>query len=325
MNGIGCSADSVLPDTGVDAGIDANEGDGLKPDTIFPDAQKLDMLQQDTIQPDMLVADAPSSDYGQVVVGTFVTISAGTFTMGSPPSEACRGSNETQHQVTLTNDFEISKYEVTQQEFQALMGYNPSYFLSCGNDCPVEQVNWHQAAAYCNALSTQKGYSQCYACTGGGPSITCSEALAYSGQNIYRCSGYRLPTEAEWEYAYRAGTTTAFYSGGITSCSSDLNANDIGWYVANSGGKTHPVGLKQANTWGLYDMAGNAWEWCHDWYGTYGSSAATDPWGTSISSGRVLRGGTWKYNAKFMRAASRYLNNPPIHSDWIGFRPCRTK
>lgn len=155
--------------------------------------------------------------------------------------------------------------------------------LGSTTDCPVEYVNWNEAATYCNALSSQKGLDQCYTCTGSGPSVTCSEATAYSGIKIFDCPGYRLPTDAEWEYAYRAGSTTAFYpsdgnSGTITDCDNDPNADKIGWYrynsavtyagcenLSSSGGDPcsgpHPVGQKAPNAWGLYDMGGNVYEY----------------------------------------------------------------
>jgi len=271
----------------------------------------------------------------------WVVISPGKFQMGSPLSEPCRLTNEMQHQVTLTNSFEIMNTEVTQGQFSSLMGYNPSFFPSCGGICPVEQVSWHDAVAYCNALSTKAGLMACYTCSGSGASLSCQETTATQGKGIYNCKGYRLPTEAEWEYAYRAGTTTAFYNGGITSCSSaDSNANSIAWYRFNSkvtypgcknlmsvGGNkcsgTHPVGKKTANAWGLYDMAGNVFEWCHDRGGSYPSASVTDPVGTSGVS-RVLRGGSWYTSPNPLRAAIRGDGKPTLKSSYFGFRCSRT-
>ncbi len=298
----------------------AKQPDAGVPDLPPPDASVPDASVPDAAQPDA----ATAQDGGTVVKGKWTTIPGGTFQMGSPSSEKCRYSSETQHQVTLTHKFEIMSTEVTQAQFSSLMSYSPSYFSSCGGTCPVEKVNWHEAAAYANALSAQKGKAKCYACTGSDGSVTCSEASTYAGKKVYTCPGYRLPTEAEWEYAYRAGTSTAFYNGGITSCyGKDPNLDKIGWYDQNSSSKTHPVGGKAPNAWGLYDMAGNVWEWCHDRYGTYPSSSVTDPVGTA-GSNRVKRGGGWYYYAAYARAADRYNSSPGDRNTYLGIRLARS-
>ena len=272
------------------------------------------------------------------------TIPAGCFMMGSPTTEACRaktapwphstyvGFHEDQHPVRLTHSFIISELEVTQGQFKALMGYNPSYASSTDPKClgckcgltqcycgssetcdknPVDLHSWYEGAAYCNTLSQQAGLKPCYQCMGTGKTITCQEAPGYGLSGVYKCPGYRLPTEAEWEYAYRAGTKTAYYSGPNNpdpkvclcnygpSCGDDSNLSLIAWWSRNMGGTIHPGGLKQRNGWGLADMSGNLAEICHDWSGKYhvplDGSAVMDPWGVdaaqAMGKARVGRGG----------------------------------
>ena len=166
--------------------------------------------------------------------------------MGISPSQQSWQADRNLHKVTLTNSFDLSKTEVTQQQYQALMDKSPSSNSGCA-DCPVENVSWIDAIKFANALSQKAGLPKCYSDVG--------EVIG--GSTIYACKGYRLPTEAEWEYAARAGTKGAHYG----------NLNDIAWYKINSGNKTHPVGKKTPNAFGLYDMLGNVWEWCHDRYG----------------------------------------------------------
>jgi formylglycine-generating enzyme required for sulfatase activity len=253
-----------------------------------------------------------------------VSITAGTFTMGSPASEPGRQWNETQHEVTLTRDFAIQPTEVTQGQFETLMRYNPSYFASCGSDCPVETVSWHEAAAYANAVSASEGFAECYECTGSGASVSCS--LDASFATPYDCPGYRLPTEAEWEYAARAGTTGGTYNGTstLTGCESPNAVLDpIAWFCGNASSTTHPVGGKTANAWGLYDMLGNVWEWCHDWSDAYPGDV-TDPWGPVTGSSRMFRGGSWGNDAGDARAASRTGSDPGGRADGIGFRLARS-
>ncbi|MCK5805101.1 MAG: formylglycine-generating enzyme family protein [Lentisphaeria bacterium] len=273
----------------------------------------------------------------QPVPGTWVAIPAGRFTMGSLPSDACYESNQDQHDVTLTNAFEMQDTEVTQEQFAELMGYNPAAFTTCGIDCPVEMVNWHEAVAYCNALSGWAGLATCYQCSGGGTDVTCGEVSPYDGQNIYTCPGYRLPTEAEWEYAYRAGSTSGLYNGpsdrSACHACSDSTADGMAWYICNSSGTTHPVKQKDPNQWMLYDMAGNVWEWCHDWYSpNLGSAAVTDPWGppNGPEPERLVRGGGWGLHAYTLRAAFRNEHVDPMERSWnsghasFGFRCVRS-
>jgi formylglycine-generating enzyme required for sulfatase activity len=273
----------------------------------------------------------------QLVTPSWVTISSGSFVMGSPASEPCRehwGGRETQHTVTLLQNYKIQTTEVTLGQFRSLMGYQPDdlgNFPPCGHsNCPAVELNWHQSVAYCNGLSAQKGLAKCYTCTGNGKSVSCHESPAYSKQKIYDCPGYRLPTEAEWEYAYRAGSTTAYYNGPSdpTTCSpynkKDANAEKIAWYGL-TGSRVRFVGQKQNNAWGLFDMAGNAWERCHDrWQYDLGSSAAINPSGASTGTKRVNRGGSVYDRAFFVRAAFRLGRDQGLNLPQTGFRCVRT-
>ena len=253
-----------------------------------------------------------------------VLIPAGTFTMGSPTEELGRDSDEAQHQVTLTKAIYVSKYEVTQSEWQAVMSWNESY--SQGPNLPVEQVTWYDAASYCNQRSTQDGFTPVYAITGAtfsGPHIA-SATVAWN----QAANGYRLLTEAEWEYACRAGSTTAFCSGPIVSgawvCRYEANLDLVGWYCANAPTGSHDVGAKAANAWGLKDMHGNVYEWCWDWRAErYSSGSVVDPVGPSSGVYRVIRGGSWGWYAHACRSASRMGANPIGAMDGVGLRVAR--
>jgi formylglycine-generating enzyme required for sulfatase activity len=243
----------------------------------------------------------------------YVRIEAGEFTMGSPAGEWGHFDDEVQHQVTITRAFAMKATEVTQAEWQAVMGNNPSDFAACGGNCPVESVSWYDAVDYVNRLSDNEGLARCYAN---------DRERTFAGLD---CPGYRLPTEAEWEYAARAGTQTAFYTGGITgSGCGDPNLDLAGWYCGNAGDTTHPVGLKQVNAWGLYDMHGNVWEWVQDWFRDYPAGAAVDPLGPAAGLIRVGRGGSWRDDAQYARAASRFDSTPDYRYVNFGFRPARS-
>ena len=254
------------------------------------------------------------------------TIPAGCFTMGSPKGEPCRGGDETQHQVTLSRAFELMATEVTQQQFKSLMGHNPSYFSSCGKDCPVDYLSWHMAASYCNALSAAQGRPQCYYCKGGPTSVTCEERKTYAGGAIYGCPGYRLPTEAEWEYAYRAGTSSPLYNGPVTHCyNKDPGVAKIAWYGGNAGNTPHTVGGRQPNAWGLYDMAGNVTEYVHDRFiKQLGAAAVKDPAGGSDPSRRGFRGGDCSRPPAMVRAAFRLNGSPATRYSYLGVRCARS-
>ena len=231
-----------------------------------------------------------------------IWINGGTFTMGSPAAESGRSGNEgPQRQVTLSS-FYIGRYEITQAEYQEIMGANPSSFK--GQDLPVETVSWFDAIDYCNRRSEKEGLIPVY--TISGNSVRWNE----------NANGYRLPSEAEWEFACRAGSQTPFYTG--------TSVNEAGWHSGNSGGRTHPVGTKQPNSWGLYDMHGNVLEWCWDWLGTYSGEAQTDPRGAISGSSRVYRGGCFRFEAHQSRSAFRFGNHPNLRVFLVGLRVARS-
>jgi formylglycine-generating enzyme required for sulfatase activity len=224
-------------------------------------------------------AQAPVMRTGQTKVIpkdglTYVWIEPGTFIMGcSPGDRECPPNEGPPHQVTITAGFWIGQTDVTQLAWRQVKGTDPSYFK--GSQLPVETVNWNEAQSYCQAV------------------------------------GMRLPTEAEWEYAARAGSTGSRYA----------DIDQIGWYSANSGGKTHQVMQKQPNAWGLYDMLGNVWQWTEDWYAdTYSGSAETDPHGPASGKYRALRGGSWYFDPAYLRASFRSWLVQEFRLYDIGFR-----
>lgn len=224
-------------------------------------------------------------------------IPPGTFTMGSPETEFDRSTNESpQTVVTLSQGFWMERYEVTQWEYTSLMGTNPAVFIFTGDtNQPVEQVSWFDAYTYCARLTVQ-------------------ERAAGRVPAGYE---YRLATEAEWEYAARAGTTTRFSFGDDPTYALLPN---YAWFNGDSGGSSHDVGTRLANPWGLYDMAGNVWEWCADWYGPYPGGTAKDPTGPDIGSSKVMRGGSWHFPGGDARSADREFNGPDFASFGIGIR-----
>ncbi len=214
----------------------------------------------------------------------FVPIRPGEFEMGRSPGDGCYEGEEPQHHVRITQGFEMGKYLVTQAMWEVVMSTNPSHFE--GADRPVEMVSWNDIEEFLQRMNAKN--------------------------DGYR---YRLPTEAEWEYAARAGSTSARYG--------ELNA--VAWYDDNSGKETHPVGHKQPNAWGLYDMLGNLWEWVQDWFDEnyYEHSPDTDPPGPSLRGARVVRGGSWGSNAESVRTSVRLNVWPGLRDDNIGFRCVR--
>ena len=270
-----------------------------------------------------------ASEWGEDTWGVFASfrvgdvlqkmrwVPAGTFWMGSPENEAGRDDDETRHLVTLQKGFWLADTPCTQELWQEVMGKNPSYFVSPQR--PVEQVSWEDTQEFFEALEERL------------PSFRA-----------------RLPTEAEWEHACRAGRETATWKGDLEILGEN-NApllDSIGWYGGNSmqnfelekgynssgwkelqypGGNagTHPVGQKTPNPWGLYDMLGNVFEWCEDWFGLIPSTPATDPGGAERGSGRVIRGGSWFSDARYVRAACRSGGGPGLRGFYLGFRLAR--
>jgi formylglycine-generating enzyme required for sulfatase activity len=215
-------------------------------------------------------------------------IPPGTFQMGcimGSNQYGCHSSTLPVHAVTLTRAFYLGRYELTQAQWTAKMGSNPSWFQGQSDSAarPVESVWWTAVQGYLGA------------------------------------TGFRLPTEAEWEYACRAGTQTPFYNGS----QDDNTLGNLAWYSLNSGGQTHAVGGKQANGFGLYDMLGNVWEWVNDWYGTYPSTAQTDPTGPASALYRVVRGGSWYYPSGSARSSNRTPGTPNYQVQNVGFRVAR--
>jgi formylglycine-generating enzyme required for sulfatase activity len=286
---------------------------------------------------------------GVLVPTGWVCIPAGQFTMGSPGDEAARYQlpgderriREPPREVTISRPFLMSATEISQGEWFTLFQNKPAE--NWGRDapcdeCPVEYVNWFEAAAYANTLSYLDGATQCYGamCTGragetGPQGYGCHPYVTFVG---VECDGYRLPTEAEWEYAARAGTTTAWWRGDAVE---DLAA--IGWYEANTGPprETQDAGLKPSNSWGLYDVYGNVYEWVHDWWyfefdegvvDPIGASGAPDPNGddppSNVAHTRVYRGGSIYSDPVETRSAYRGSGGPHYRSGGIGFRVVRT-
>jgi eukaryotic-like serine/threonine-protein kinase len=228
--------------------------------------------------------DIPDSSTNSIGI-QMKMIPTGSFIMGA--EKGCFIHEKPKHQVTITKPFLLGIYPVTQVQYSKIMGINPSFFK--GSDRPVDQVSWNDAQEFCKRLSQKEG------------------------------AKYRLPSEAEWEYAARAGTSTVYYWG-------DEIDGGVAWYDRNSERQTHAVGLKKPNAWGLFDMLGNVFEWCEDWHGAYPSDPQVDPQGPINGEVRVLRGGSWYDNGPFISITVTFRNgNDPLEGrSYYGFRIART-
>jgi formylglycine-generating enzyme required for sulfatase activity len=242
-------------------------------------------------------------------------MAAGTFRMG--------GSGEYDekpiHQVTLSKAFYMSDHEVTQKEWVEMMGNNPSLFK--GDDLPVERVSWYDAIEYCNKRSVKEGLTPAYTIDKtrkDGDNKSDYDDVKWVVTWNKSANGYRLPTEAEWEFAARGGVQSKGweFAGGT-------DAGVVAWFDGNSGNKTHPVKTKKANEARLYDMSGNVWEWCWDWREDYKGDSQTDPTGASSGTYRVHRGGSWGYDAAYVRSANRLGSTPSYRYYDLGFRLVR--
>ena len=238
-----------------------------------------------------------SIDLGGGVKLTMVLIPAGEFTMGSPPGEPKRRNDERQHLVRISKPFWLSKQEATQEQWQAVVGTNPSHFTGDGRR-PVEKVFWEDCQAFLRELHARVGGER-----------------------------FVLPTEAQWEYACRAGTSTPFHFGRTRSADTQANYGGYEPYEGGAKGKylntTTPVGSFPANAWGLHDMHGNVWEWCQDFYGDYAAGAQTNPTGPNTGGARVLRGGSFYSSTGRCRSAARDRNHPDSGFYYFGFRVAR--
>jgi formylglycine-generating enzyme len=254
---------------------------------------------------DSVLRQKPEPVYTSRLVD-LVSIPGGTFLMGSPESEEGRYSNEGPAHEVHVSRFACTRYPVTRRLYSEITGFDPGWPEGETDDRPVNNVSWTNAVIFCNLLSKKEGLAPCYQIDG-------EEATWDQTAN-----GYRLLTEAEWEYACRAGTTTRYSFGDDES-----QLGEHAWFAENSGHERQPVGRKAPNLWGIHDVHGNVYEWCWDWYAGYTEATLSDPVGPPSGENRVLRGGAFFFSPRDLRSADRGRLQPSDRGRGVGFRCAR--
>ena len=248
--------------------------------------------------------EALASEFHRIGI-RMISVPGGTFRMGDSSAPKAV-QNMYRPRTVAISPFEMSATEITERQFRMFRRYKMNMYAA-NDSMPIILLNWTDAAEFCNDLSMRFGLGKCYE--------------EYFWTCDFSKNGFRLPTEAEWEYACRAGTNTDYYTG-----VSEADLSRAGWYRGNSLERLHPVGLKEPNAFGFYDMTGNVFEWCNDWFGIYaGPDSVKDPTGPKIGSNRVLRGGSWYNNSYSCRSAFRLFGNPDNRRPYVGFRIVRRK